>query len=138
MRIKPSSRAADPAAERGGRSTRADRASDHAAARQRNRHAERDYFGRVIEERDPYEGMTEGAVMRAQTGMVRLDAWLGAHGMTTSRERAKALVSSGAVLVNGTTRRVKPSTPIGDAAVVEVRAPQADQDAADAGAPTDS
>ncbi len=94
--------------------TRAQRASDHAAARIQARHAERDYFGRPIYERDPMESLSSAARMRAETGMVRLDAWLVSNGYAASREKAKALIARKLVTVNGTTNKVKPATPISD------------------------
>lgn len=95
-----------------GPGTRADRAANHAAARIKNRHAERDWLGRVIEEPKPFDGMTEAQVQRAKAGATRLDAYLVDMGLAASRDKAKALISAGRVAVDGTTDRVKPSTPI--------------------------
>lgn len=120
MRIKEESLSTQGANGKG-HASRANRASDHAAARQKARHAERDYFGRIIEEPDPHRGLSEGAIMRSQMGAVRLDAWLVNHGFAPSRDKAKDLISSGRVFVDGTTQRVKPSMPIMDDMSVDIR-----------------
>lgn len=110
MRIKPQ----QPEDEQGGRrkhTTRAERASEHAAARIKARHVERDYFGRPVQAPSPQASLTEGARMRARTGARRLDAWLVEQGHASSRDRAKLLIADGAVRVDGSAK-VKPSTPV--------------------------
>ena len=72
--------------------TRADRANEHAVMRQKNRHAERDYFGRVIPEPGSQRpDLTPAAAKRIQEGTVRLDAYLVGRGFAPSRDKAKAL-----------------------------------------------
>ena len=68
MRIKPESWSPDP--EKKGPGTRADRASAHAAARIKARHAERDYFGRPIYKDEPKVEGTPAAIKRVRTGTV--------------------------------------------------------------------
>lgn len=114
MRIKPESEALI-GAKKGGKTTRAERASAHAAARIKARHVERDYFGRPVV--DPKEqkirDLSPAAVKREKTGTVRLDAWLVANGLSVSRDKAKVLISSGSVYVDGS-NDVKPSLPVSD------------------------
>jgi ribosomal protein S4 len=137
MRIKPESQenaGSDPSKRRGkgsGGTTRAQRASDHAAQRIWSRHAERDYFGRPIYEQDPMDGLSPAAQMRKQTGAARLDAWLVSHGFAASREKAKALIASGAVTVNGSAAKVKASTPIYEDTSVAVSPPETQDQAED-------
>jgi len=118
MRIKPESWSPDP--EQKGPGTRADRASAHAAARIKARHAERDYFGRPIYKDEPKIEGTPASVKRVRTGTVRLDAWLVSNGHAPSRDKAKVLIAAGAVTVDGSAK-VKPSTPVSDAMRIEVQ-----------------
>ncbi len=101
--------------------TRADRANEHAVTRQKNRHAERDYFGRVIPEPGSSKpDLTPAAAKRALEGTVRLDAYLVGRGMAPSRDKAKALIDQGLVYVAGS-NRVKASMAIAQGTKVEVR-----------------
>ena len=103
--------------------TRADRANEHAVMRQKNRHAERDYFGRVIPEPGSMKpDLTPAAVKRAQEGTVRLDAYLVGRGLAPSRDKAKALIDQGLVYVAGS-NRVKASMAVAQGVEVEVRDP---------------
>lgn len=119
MRIKPESWSPDP--EKKGPGTRADRASAHAAARIKARHAERDYFGRPIFKDEPKIEGTPASIKRVKTGTVRLDAWLVSNGFAPARDKAKLLIAAGAVTVDGSAK-VKPSTPVSDAMCIEVQA----------------
>lgn len=104
--------------------TRADRANEHAVMRQKNRHAERDYFGRVIPEPGSSRPeLSPAAARRIQEGTVRLDAYLVGRGMAPSRDKAKALIDQGLVFVGGS-NRVKASMSIAAGTKVEVREPQ--------------
>lgn len=98
-----------------GKTTRAARAAAKAAARIKARHVERDYFGRPLE---PIGPAPDPADAPGRQG-VRLDAWLVANGLSPSREKAKELIASGAVSVNGSAK-VKPSTPVTEGAQVVV------------------
>lgn len=100
--------------------TRADRANEHAVMRQKNRHAERDYFGRVVPEPGSLRpDLTPAAAKRAAEGTVRLDAYLAGRGLAPSRDKAKLLIESGRVRVNGSAR-VKASLAVGPEDRVEV------------------
>ena len=132
MRIKPESWSPDP--EKKGPGTRADRASAHAAARIKARHAERDYFGRPIYKDEPKVEGTPAAIKRVRTGTVRLDAWLVANGYAPSRDKAKVVIAEGRVWVDGKNGgKVKPSLAVSDANVIEVK--PAEEDASEAEAP---
>ena len=101
--------------------TRADRANEHAVNRQKNRHAERDYFGRVMPEPGSMRpDLTPAAAKRAAEGTVRLDAYLVGRGLAPSRDKAKLLIDAGQVFVNGT-NRVKASMAVGPGTKIEVR-----------------
>lgn len=105
--------------------TRADRANEHAVMRQKNRHAERDYFGRVIPEPGSQRpDLTPAAAKRIQDGTVRLDAYLVGRGFAPSRDKAKVLIDQGLVYVEGS-NRVKASLAVGPGTQVEVREPEA-------------
>ena len=127
MRIKPESfeqvANGDKSAHPG---TRADRASMHAAKRIMNRHAERDFLGRPIYEvkqQMQEEQLSTAALRRMREGTERLDAVLVSRGLAPSRDKAKALISSGAVTVDGT-NKVKASTAVAPDAVIEVALPE--------------
>lgn len=124
MRIKPESWSPDP--EKKGPGTRADRASAHAAARIKARHAERDYFGRPIYKDEPKIEGTPASIKRERTGTVRLDAWLVTNGLAPSRDKAKALIAQGIVWVDGSNKKAKPSLPVSDTMNIEVRGEAAD------------
>ena len=110
-----------------GPGTRAERANEHAVNRQKNRHAERDYFGRVINPQAAKPELSHAAAKRIVDGTVRLDAYLVGRGLAPARDKAKALIDEGVVFVEGS-NRVKPSTPIALGMTVEVRRSEA-QDA---------
>lgn len=126
MRIKPPPEPT-PGKKKSKHSTRADRASAHAAARIEARHAERDYFGRPI--RPIAEGYSSilGTSAPASSpskldrmGATRLDAWLVANGLVVSRDKAKAAIGAGEVWVDGS-NKVKASTPVVESTKVELR-----------------
>lgn len=129
MRIKPQTES-DEQSDGRKHTTRGSRSAEHAATRLKNRHVERDFFGRPIEEPDPMAGVTQGMLMRARTGAKRLDAWLVEHGHAASRERAKLLIAGGSVRVDGSAK-VKPSTPVLPDSVVQVESLDKGPDAAD-------
>ena len=101
--------------------TRADRANEHAVMRQKNRHAERDYFGRVIPEPGSQRpDLTPAAAKR----ICAQGAYLVGRGFAPSRDKAKALIDQGLVYVAGS-NRVKASLAVGPGMQIEVREPEA-------------
>jgi autotransporter translocation and assembly factor TamB len=103
--------------------TRGGRARANAVARLEARHVERDYLGRPLYAKDVDETaqLTPAAAKRAADGTSRLDARLVADGLAPSRDKAKALIAAGSVLVDGTSARLKASTPVAPTARVELR-----------------
>ena len=119
MRIRPEE-LTETSDSKKGPGTRGERARSAAVARIKARHAERDYFGRPIFDDEPIVEVSPAAAKRAAEGTVRLDAWLVAHGAAPSRDKAKALINEGRVLVNGSRKKAKPSLAVSNDTAIEV------------------
>lgn len=119
MRINFEREAERAAASPDGPRTRGERSHANAVKRLKARHAERDAIGRPII--DGKEAKDVLPTVSQAKGGVRLDAWLVAHGHAASREKAKALIESGAVRVSNVSKP-KGSTVVLERTRVEVDA----------------